>query len=91
MSTKNTNILAYIIWPLAIARIMFHTEEEKAACKFHLNQAIVLNLFTMLSCIPCIGWIWGIFCLVCWIIGLVNASNEQEKELPLIGKCRVIK
>jgi len=91
MSTKNTNILAYILWPLALARILFHTETEKAACKFHLNQAIVISLFSALGAIPCIGWIWAIFCLVCWVLGLISAINEQEKEVPLIGKCRVIK
>jgi len=40
---------------------------------------------------PCIGQIWAIFILVCWIMGLVAAINEDEKEVPLIGKIRILK
>lgn len=91
MSTKCTNVLAYIIWPIAVARAVFHNDEEREKCKFHINQGLVLWLFALLSAIPIIGWIWAIFILVCWILGILNASNDDEKELPLIGACRIIK
>ena len=64
---------------------------DKEGAKFHINQALVILLFSLLSIIPCLGWIWGIFMVVCWIMGLVAAINQEEKEVPLIGKIRLLK
>lgn len=47
--------------------------------------------FTLLSPIPCLGQIWGIFIIVCWIMGLIAAINEEEKPVPLIGGITLIK
>lgn len=58
--------------------------------RFHANQALLLGLFAIPSAIPFIGWIWGIFCVICLIMGIVNAINGQFKELPLIGRFRII-
>ncbi len=58
--------------------------------RFHANQALLLWLFTLLSVIPVLGWIWGVFCLICLIMGIMNAINGEFKELPLIGKFRII-
>lgn len=58
--------------------------------RFHANQALLLGLFAIPSAIPFIGWIWGVFCVVCLIMGIMNAVNGQFKELPLIGKFRII-
>lgn len=88
MSTKATGIVAYITW---IGLIIAFCAGDKEGAKFHLNQALVILLFGLLSIIPCIGQIWAIFILVCWIMGLVAAINEDEKEVPLIGKIRILK
>ena len=32
-----------------------------------------------------LGKLWGIFILVCMILGVLNASNGVNKEVPLIG------
>lgn len=58
--------------------------------RFHANQALLLTLFSLLSVIPIVGWIWGVFCVICLIMGIMNAINGQFKELPLIGKFRII-
>jgi hypothetical protein len=29
--------------------------------------------------------------VVCWVMGLIAAINQEEKEVPLIGKIRIIK
>ncbi len=88
MDKKTTGIVAYITW---IGLIIAFCAGDKEGAKFHLNQALVVFLFSLLSIIPCIGWIWGVFMLVCWIMGLVYACKEEEKEVPLIGKIRIIK
>lgn len=33
----------------------------------------------------------GIFCFVCMIMGVVNASNDEEKELPLVSMFNLLK
>ncbi|MBQ8189156.1 MAG: hypothetical protein IJZ44_05195 [Lachnospiraceae bacterium] len=88
MSTKATGIVAYITW---IGLVVAFCAGDKEGAKFHLNQALVILLFGLLSVVPCLGQIWAIFILVCWIMGLVAAINEEEKEVPLIGKIRILK
>lgn len=88
MTTKATGIVAYITW---IGWLVAFFAGDKEGAKFHINQALVIMLFGLLVAIPCIGWIWGIFVFVCWIMGLIAAINEDEKEVPLIGKIRILK
>lgn len=88
MDAKTTSIVAYLTW---IGLIIVICAGDKEGAKFHINQALVILLFSLLSIIPCIGWIWGIFMIVCWIMGLIAAINQEEKEVPLIGKIRIIK
>ena len=88
MDTKTTSIVAYLTW---IGLVIALLAGDKEGAKFHLNQALVIMLFSLLSIIPCIGWIWAIFMLVCWIMGLVAAINQEEKEVQLIGKIRLLK
>ncbi len=88
MDAKTTSIVAYLTW---IGLIIAVVAGDKEGAKFHVNQALVIMLFSLLSIIPCIGWIWGIFMIVCWIMGLVAAINQEEKEVPLIGKIKILK
>jgi len=88
MDKKTTSIVAYLTW---IGLLIAVVAGDKQEAKFHVNQALVIMLFALLTPIPCIGWIWGIFMVVCWIIGLVAAINQEEKEVPLIGKIKIIK
>ena len=88
MDTKTTSIVAYITW---IGLIIAFCAGDKEGAKFHLNQALVIFLFSLISVVPCIGWIWGVFMLVCWIMGLIAAINQEEKPVPLIGGIRILK
>lgn len=88
MDAKTTGIVAYLTW---IGFIIAVCAGDKDGAKFHINQALVIFLFSLLSVIPCVGWIWGIFMIVCWFMGLIAAINEEEKEVPLIGKIVLIK
>lgn len=88
MDTKVTSIVAYFTW---IGLIIAYFAGDKEGAKFHINQSLVIFLFGLLSIIPCIGYIWGIFIFVCWIMGLIAAINQEEKEVPLIGKIRILK
>lgn len=88
MDAKTTGIVAYLTW---IGFLIAVCAGDKEGAKFHVNQALVILLFSLLGVIPCVGWIWEIFMFVCWIMGLIAAINQEEKEVPLIGKIRLIK
>lgn len=88
MDKKTTSIVAYITW---IGLIIAFCAGDREGAKFHLNQALVIWLFSFLGFIPCVGWIWEIFILVCWVLGLIAAINQEEKQVPLIGGIRIVK
>lgn len=88
MDKRTTGIVAYITW---IGLLIAFCAGDKEGAKFHLNQALVIFLFSLLGVIPCVGWIWLIFMLVCWVMGLIAAINEEEKPVPLIGGIKILK
>lgn len=88
MDKRTTGIVAYIT---LIGLIVAVCAGDKEGAKFHINQALVIWLFGLLSVIPCIGQIWAIFIFICWIMGLIAAINEEEKPVPLIGGITLIK
>lgn len=74
--------------------------------KFHANQGLALFiaeiavgiLNTIGSWIPYIGWIFSVAsglvslaCVIFCIMGIVYAAQGQAKELPIIGKIKIIK
>ena len=67
--------------------------------RFHANQALLLFILgfgggLILSLIPIIGWVllpvFGLGVFVLAIMGLVNGFGGKGKELPLIGKFRLL-
>jgi uncharacterized membrane protein len=96
MDAKTTSWVAYLTW---IGFIIAICAGDKEGAKFHLNQALVILLANVagliLQFIPVIGWIlgslWNVFVLVCWILGLIAAINQEEKEVPLLGKIKILK
>jgi len=88
MDAKTTSIVAYLTWIGLLIAILLGDRE---GAKFHVNQALVIWLFGLLGAIPCVGWIWGIFCFICAIIGFISALNGTEKEVPLLGRVKLLK
>lgn len=88
LSARTTGIVAYLTW---IGFIIALIIGDRKKAMFHINQALIVNLFALLSAVPLVGWIWSLFMLVCWIMGLVYACREQEKEVPLIGRLHLLK
>ncbi len=85
-------ILSYIL----IGIIWYFVDEKMKKskfAKFHAKQGLVLFIADLIVyvvvIIPFIGWIiaqilWLVI-LILLIIGIVNAANNKEKELPIIG------
>ncbi|HBH96008.1 MAG TPA: hypothetical protein DDX91_09655 [Ruminococcaceae bacterium] len=76
---------------------------NSAYARFHVNQGIVLFIADVifgivggiLTLIPFVGGILsgvlGLAILVLVIMGIVNAAQGKAKELPVIGKIRLLK
>jgi len=100
MDKKTTSWVAYITF---IGWIVAYCAGDKEGAKFHLNQALVIWLGFLcvsvagiiLAFIPVLGWMVAyaayIFLLVMFILGLISAINQEEKELPLIGQIKILK
>ncbi|MFA5524069.1 MAG: hypothetical protein WDA24_06905 [Tissierellales bacterium] len=87
--------LAYIIFflPLIVC-------PESSYAKYHANQGLLLLIVSfagsiILGLIPIIGWIllpiFTVLVFIFAIIGLVNGFGGKAKELPVIGKYRILK
>lgn len=97
---KVMGILAYIgilfLVPLLAA-------SKSKFARFHTNQGLVLFLAEVvlgiaagvLSFVPIVGWIVSsvvsVASLVLMIVGIVNVANGKAKELPVIGKFKLLK
>ena len=99
MNNKTTAIVSYITiigWLIA-----FFTGERprNSLAKYHLNQGfglfiaglilgIIVNILAVI--LPSVGVmlssILGIALVLLLIIGAINAGNEKEAPLPIIGK-----
>lgn len=88
MDKRTTDIVAYITWIGLLIAVLVGDKENS---KFHVNQALVIMIFGLLSAVPCVGAIWAIFMVVCWFMGLISAINGEEKPVPVIGQIRLIK
>jgi len=94
MSNKTMGVLAYFIFfiPLLV-------DDKNEFGRFHANQGLLVLLLSvvvgMVGRIPFLGWVvailGGLLCFALFIIGIINASNEEMKELPIIGSIRIIK
>ena len=96
-------IFAYIGWLVLIP--IFAAKNSKFA-RFHANQGLVLAIImtasifvlTLLSYIPYIGWLFSVLDWIAsrgitalMVIGIITAATGKAKELPLIGKIKILK
>jgi uncharacterized membrane protein len=90
MNPKTAGIIAYITWIGFIVAILA-ADKNDPYVKFHLNQALVLNLFSFLSVVPFIGTIWGLFVFIMWILAVVGACSGETRAVPLFGDIHILK
>ncbi|MDD3504274.1 MAG: zinc-ribbon domain-containing protein [Eubacteriales bacterium] len=86
--------LAYLIFFLPLIAC-----PDSRYARFHANQALlvfllglaagVINIIPILGCV--VSVIAYVFTIVLIIMGMVNAFGGKAKELPLIGKIKIIK
>jgi uncharacterized membrane protein len=100
MDKKTLSIVAYITligWVISYVTYTGKTDKTSLE-RFHLKQALGLGILgfglflismLFLFAIPFLGYILnfasiGVFIL--WILGIINAANEEEKPVPLVGE-----
>jgi uncharacterized membrane protein len=102
MDKKTLSIISYITiigWLIAY----FSNSEKSSLAKFHLKQSFGLFIITLIlgiilgviiSFVPSLAFIdniYSILILVLIVLGIINASKEEEKALPVIGSMFVDK
>ena len=100
---KIMGILAYFN---ILFLVPYFAAKESPFAQFHANQGCVLFileialivLIKMFTFIPFIGWIIAILLYLLYavifvfaILGIINAAKGEMKELPIIGKYRILK
>lgn len=95
MNNKTLSIVAYITFIGWLIAYFSGKENADNNLKFHLRQGLALIIFSIIlgviinvvvnfTHLYFISYL-GIINLVLMIIGIINASNEVNKPLPIIG------
>lgn len=96
MNKGMTDVVAYLSWPGLLIALLIG---DRTASRFHMNQSLVIWLAgTVIGIaakwLPFFGWIvgavGGIFCACCWFIGIVNAIQGVEREVPVLGQIKLL-
>ncbi|MBQ3824333.1 MAG: DUF4870 domain-containing protein [Clostridia bacterium] len=100
---NNNKIMAVLAYLGILVLIPIFAAKDSKFARFHSNQGLVLLIVGIiasiaggiLALIPYVGWLFsavisiGIFVLA--ILGIVNAVQGKAKELPIIGKFKILK
>lgn len=104
-TNKGISILAYIYLLFLIPLLgapkskfaRFHSNQGLILFIFNLIYNIPLTIIiTIVNSIPYIGWISFIFNIlriipvILMVLGIINAANGKAKELPFLGKFKII-
>ncbi len=97
-------ILGYILPFLFFLPLLQESSKNNAFARFHANQQLILligwvALYVVGNMLVMILYMMGVFLLpllnlaflVLAILGIINAAQGQMKELPVIGKIRLLK
>ena len=102
MSKRTTDVVAYLSWIGLLAAFVMG---DRAASRFHLNQSLAIWLAgtvagiagRLLGWLPLVGWaadlavgLMLVLCVVCWFIGIISAASGTEKEIPLLGRFKLL-
>ena len=96
MDAKATGIISYLS---IVGWIIAYMAGDKEGAKFHMNQALVLNIASLILSIlsrfgrpiSYIVWIAEIGLSILWIIAFISAIKAEEKKVPLLGEIQILK
>ena len=95
MNKQTTDIVAYLT---PIGLVIALLAGDRYASRFHLNQALVIQIasivFGIIGHLPLIGGIISavgtVLCVICGIIGFISAIIGVERPIPVIGEIHLL-
>lgn len=96
-NNKIAAIVSYITW-IGFIIAMFIGDRSDRYVSHHLNQALVLNLISVvggvLGVIPIVGNLAAsavsVIVLIFWILGIYRAATGSTEPLPIVGDIHLI-
>jgi len=94
---KGLSILGYLCPVFFFLPLVTDAKNDQAA-RFHATQQLTLLIWyvvaNIVGIVPLLGWVVGplmfVFGVIVAIMGVINAAQGQQKELPLIGRYRLM-
>ena len=91
---KTIAIISHLTWVGLIIAFVMNNDKKIPLAKYHIRQMLGLTLtgvaLGFVNIIPILGqlvFLLGAFVLFyMWIMGFMNALNEREKPMPILGK-----
>ena len=103
---QNNKLMAILAYCGVLVLVPFFAAKDSKFARFHTNQGLVYFFASVIVAFAC-GFIGilpvmrgmadfltnfaSVVAFVFWIIGIVNASKGEYKELPVIGKIQILK
>ena len=91
---ENRKLMAVLAYFIFFLPLLTDYKDDKYV-KFHVRQGLGLLIASIIiwflsMFIPIIGWfiigpVGSLILFVLWIIGVINAATDKEKEVPIIG------
>ena len=89
--SKAMGIIAYLFGWIGLIIAVCAGNREDEFTKFHINQALMIDICSLIVIIPVIGQILWVILLVFRIIGLIWAISGKMYSLPIVGNVKLIK
>lgn len=97
-SAKTRFLAALCYFNFIFIIISLLLEPDSKFLRYHINQSLLLTIFSAVcgvaAIIPILGWIacvvGSIASVVFMIMGIVRAINCEAKDLPIIGKYVIV-
>ena len=91
---KTIAIIAYLTIIGLIIAFLLNNDKKQEFSSYHIRQSMGLALCSValfiVGMIPVLGWIvsflGSIFLLLLWVLGLLNAINNEIKPVPVLGE-----
>lgn len=91
---KTIAIISYLTLIGLIIAFVMNAEKKNSFARYHIVQSLGIMCtgiaIGVISWIPFIGWFaavaGSILLLVLWVVGLINAVNEREQPVPVLGE-----
>lgn len=96
---KNNKKIAFLAYLGPFVLVSYLKAKESPFLKFHTNQGLLTLIMLVISIlvffVPNIGTVTGYICVLVSlsfsVLGIMNVLKEEETQLPIIGKYKILK